>query len=195
MTKKEEIILSTLDLASKYGLKSLSMSQIAESVGIKKPSLYNHFKSKEELINEMYEYIRNKSKQDISNLSLENSISKSSYEILFESVMNYKRMVMNEEMLKFYSVIYSERATNSDAAQIVIRETNKMINATKELFKFLEKNNKLSVDDIDILATTYSLTIHSLIDYEIDCKKSNQAYDENIIKKYIKWFSKEYCEE
>ena len=195
MTKKEEIILSTLDLASKYGLKSLSMSQIAESVGIKKPSLYNHFKSKEELINEMYEYIRNKSKHDISNLSLENSISKSSYEILFESVMNYKRMVMNEEMLKFYSVIYSERATNSDAAQIVIRETNKMIKATKELFKFLEKNNKLFVDDIDILATTYSLTIHSLIDYEIDCKKSNQAYDENIIQKYIKWFTKEYCKE
>ena len=42
MSKKEEIILSTLDLASRYGLKSLSMSQIADSVGIKKTSLYNH---------------------------------------------------------------------------------------------------------------------------------------------------------
>ena len=48
MNTKEKIILSTLDLASKYGLKSLSMSQIAESVGIKKPSLYNHFNSKQE---------------------------------------------------------------------------------------------------------------------------------------------------
>lgn len=58
MPKKEEIILTTLDLASKYGLKSLSMSQNADSVGIKKPSLYNHFDSKEELIREIYEYIR-----------------------------------------------------------------------------------------------------------------------------------------
>ncbi len=41
MSKKEEIIYATLELAAEYGLKSLSMSQIAEKVGIKKPSLYN----------------------------------------------------------------------------------------------------------------------------------------------------------
>ena len=74
MNKKEEIIISTLNLASEFGLKSLSMSQIADSVGIKKPSLYNHFNSKEELIKEMYEYIRNKSKQNIANISMENIV-------------------------------------------------------------------------------------------------------------------------
>lgn len=70
-----------------------------------------------------------------------------------------------------------------------------MINAIKELFRILEENNKLFVDDIEIAATTYSLTIHSLIDYEIDCKKSNQTYDENNIEKYIKWFCNQYSKE
>jgi len=195
MTKREEIILSTLNLASKYGLKSLSMSQIAESVGIKKPSLYNHFNSKEELIKEMYEYIRNKSKQDISNVSFESLINKNAYDILLESVMNYKKMIMNEEMFKFYSVIYSERATNNEASQIVIEETNKMINATKALFVFLKENNKLIIDDIEMASISFSMTIHSLIDYEIDIKKSNQNYDENSISKYIKWFSNQYSKE
>lgn len=192
MSKKEEIIISTLALASKYGLKSLSMSQIADSVGIKKPSLYNHFNSKEELIKEMYEYIRNKSKQDIPNISLDNITKKSTYNILYDSVMNYKKIVLSEEMFKFYSVIYSERTTNNEATQIVIEETNKMINATKELFKFLKENNKLFVDDIEIISITFSMTIHSLIDYELDCKKSNQSYDENNIQKYIKWFCEQY---
>ena len=73
MTKKEEIILVTLDLASKYGLKSLSMSQIAEGVGIRKPSLYNHFDSKETLIKEMYQYIREKSKENINSAILNES--------------------------------------------------------------------------------------------------------------------------
>ena len=50
MKTKERIILATLDLAAEHGLKSHSMSQIAEAVGIKKPSLYNHFDSKETLI-------------------------------------------------------------------------------------------------------------------------------------------------
>ncbi len=195
MTKRKEIILSTLNLASKYGLKSLSMSQIAESVGIKKPSLYNHFNSKEELIKEMYGYIRNQSKQDIPNISIEDILKKSTYDILFDSVMNYKKMIMNEEMFKFYSVIYSERATNNEASQIVIEETNKMINATKALFVLLKENNKLFIDDIEMASISFSMTIHSLIDYEIDLKKSNQNYDENNISKYIKWFSSQYSKE
>ena len=45
MNRKEEIILAALELASVNGLKSVSMSQIADRVGIKAPSLYNHFKS------------------------------------------------------------------------------------------------------------------------------------------------------
>lgn len=195
MSKKEEILLSTLDLASKYGLKSLSMSQIADSVGIKKPSLYNHFNSKEELIKEIYEYIRNKSKQNISNFILDNINEKSSYDILYNSVMNYKKMVLNKDMFKFYSVIYSERITNNNASQIVIEETNKMINATKELFRILKEKNKLFIDDIEMASITFSMTIHSLIDYELDCKKNNQDYDENNIQKYIKWFCNQYSKE
>ena len=195
MSKKEEILLSTLDLASKYGLKSLSMSQIADSVGIKKPSLYNHFNSKEELIKEMYEYIRNKSKQDIANFILDNINEKSSYDILYNSVMNYKKMVLNEDMFKFYSVIYSERTTNNEASKIVIEETNKMINVTKKIFEFLKEKNKLFIDDIEMASITFSMTIHSLIDYELDCKKNNQDYNENNIQKYIKWFCDQYSKE
>lgn len=195
MSKKEEILLSTLDLASKYGLKSLSMSQIADSVGIKKPSLYNHFSSKEELIKEMYEYIRNKSKQNISNITLDNINEKSTYDILHNSVMNYKKMVLDEDMFKFYSVIYSERTTNNEASKIVIEETNKMINATKKLFKFLKDNNKLFVDDIEMASITFSMTIHSLIEYELDCKKNNLNYNKNNIQNYIKWFCNQYSKE
>ena len=171
------------------------MSQIAQSVGIKKPSLYNHFISKEELIKEMYEYIRNKSKQNISNISMENILKKSAYDILFESVNNYKKMIMNEEMFKFYSVIYSERTTNNEASLIVIEETNKMINATKALFGFLKDNKKLFIDNIEIASIAFSMTIHSLIDYEIDCKKSNINFDENNINKYIEWFCNQYSKE
>ena len=43
MGRKKKIIYATLELASSNGLGSISMSQIAEKVGIKAPSLYNHF--------------------------------------------------------------------------------------------------------------------------------------------------------
>lgn len=42
------------------------MAQIAEKTGMRKPSLYNHFKSKDEIIVAMYQYLREKSKEQLS---------------------------------------------------------------------------------------------------------------------------------
>ena len=72
--------MATLDLAAEHGLKSLSMSQIAEAVGIRKPSLYNHFDSKESLIREMYQFLREQSKANQTPPALNMSLS--AYEIL-----------------------------------------------------------------------------------------------------------------
>ena len=192
MSKKEEIIYATLELAAEYGLKSLSMAQIAEKVGIKKPSLYNHFESKEILIKEMYQLIREKSKENISLNNLDYVKDKSANEILKSAVFNYKKMVADEKMIKFYKVIYSERTLNSEATQIIIEETNKMIEATKMLFKVLQENRKIYINNIDIAATTFAMTIHSLIDYEFDCKKVNKKIDEKMIQDYIEWFCNQY---
>ena len=195
MSKKEEIIYATLELAAEYGLKSLSMAQIAKKVGIKKPSLYNHFESKEILIKEMYQLIREKSKENISFNNLDFFKDKSAKEILKSAVFNYKKMVTDEKMIKFYKVIYSERTINSEATQIIIEETNKMIEATKMLFKVLQDNKKIYIDNIDIAATTFAMTIHSLIDYEFDCKKVNKKFDEKMIQDYIDWFCNQYSKE
>ena len=193
MSKKEEIIYATLELAAEYGLKSLSMAQIAEKVGIKKPSLYNHFESKEILINEMYQLIREKSKEDISLNNIDYIKNKSANEVIKSAVYNYKKMVTDEKMIKFYKVIYSERTINSEATQIIIEETNKMIEATKILFKVLQENRKICIDNIDIAATSFAMTIHSLMDYEFDCKKVNKKFDKKMIQDYIDWFCNQYC--
>ena len=51
-------MMATLELAAQHGLGHVSMNMIAERVGIKKPSLYNHFASKEALIEELYRFLR-----------------------------------------------------------------------------------------------------------------------------------------
>lgn len=187
MKTKERIILATLDLAAEYGLKSLSMSQIADAVGIKKPSLYNHFDSKETLIREMYEYIREKSKEDIP-ANMPDFGNKTAYEILSTYVQNYGQMVTNDALFNLYKVIYSERATNSDAAQILIDETDKMVAATRALLQTLVDQNKLQIDDIGNASISFAMTIHSLIDYSLDCAQAGEQYDESQIQNYIKWF-------
>ncbi len=186
MKTKERIILATLDLAAEYGLKSLSMSQIAEAVGIKKPSLYNHFDSKETLISEMYQYLREQSK---TNQSLPApDISADVSEILSRYVTSYRQMVSDEAMLKFYKVVYAERTTNSAAAQILIEETNKMVAATKMLLQYLSEQGKLAITDLDSAAISFAMTINSLIDFEFDCAQADEQFDASQIDNYIKWF-------
>lgn len=62
-TRKKEIILATLELAANKGLGNVSMNMIADKVGIKKPSLYNHFSSKEELVEVMYQFLSKEAKK------------------------------------------------------------------------------------------------------------------------------------
>lgn len=193
MDRKEEIIKSALFLASKNGLSNITMSQIAKEVGIQKPSLYNHFKSKEELIDEMYNFLKEKSKEiTLGNFDYENLIKNNSLQdILTTTVNNYFKICTQSDMFLFYKVIYSERTFNKTATKILIEETNKMILATKNLFYALKAHDKIMTNNIDMLATSYALTIHSLIDNKIDYLTLDKE-NNNLLENYIIWFSKEY---
>jgi AcrR family transcriptional regulator len=56
MTTKERIFEVALDLFSQKGYDAVSMREIAEAVGIKKASLYSHFSSKDDLLEQIFNY-------------------------------------------------------------------------------------------------------------------------------------------
>ena len=95
--------------------------------------------------------------------------------------------------MNFYKVIYSERSLNPIAAKIVAEETKKMILATKQLFYAMEVHKMLHFKNPDMSAVSFSMTIHGLMDYELD-QRSRECRDEsdkNLLEDYLKWF----CEE
>ena len=194
MNRKEEIIQATLSLASEKGLSNISMSQIAEYIGIKKPSLYNHFKSKDEIIETTYQHLRNESKSSLSIGEIDYARlieGKSLKEILMLTINNYSNMTAQENMLKFYKIIYAERTFNPLAAKILIEETNRMVNATKNLFYALQVHKKLNVESIDVVATSFAMTVHAFIDYNLDLNTAKEEKSDNLIK-FIDWFSNQF---
>lgn len=143
-TRKKEIIMATLELTANKGLGNVSMNMIADKVGIKKPSLYNHFASKEELVETMYQFLREEAKKNANVGAIDYTAifaGKSALKILKMMVGGYFNMNQQEHMLNFYKVIYSERSLNPMAAKIVAEETDKMIIATKQLFYAMEVHN------------------------------------------------------
>lgn len=195
MNRKEEIILVTLELAATNGLSNVSMAQIAEKMGIRKPSLYNHFKAKEEIIAAMYQYLREKSKEQLSLADIDYGEfikGKSMEEALTQSVANYSNINAENKMFSFYKVIYSERSVNPTAAKIMAEETRKMILATKNLFYALQVHKKIHVKDIDMAATSFAMTVHAMMDYQLDCSCSGEPVGQDMIQNYIKWFCNQY---
>ena len=198
MSRKEEILYATLELAAENGIKGVSMSQIADKVGIKAPSLYNHFKSKDEIIREMYSFLRSRAHAGGSPVPIDFSklMDKSLEEILLDSVSAYMEIVSDKYMLRFFKVLYSERAANPIAAQIIVEETDRMLQYSRNMFYALVVHGKVKNDNVDTAAMTFSLTIHSLIDYRMDMMTAGiiQEFGEEgrsvprNITEFIGWF-------
>ena len=56
MDLKERIVQTALVLFGKYGIKSITMDEIASGLGISKRTLYETFKDKESILMECYLY-------------------------------------------------------------------------------------------------------------------------------------------
>ena len=199
MSRKQEIIYATLELASEYGLKAVSLSQIADRIGIKKPSLYNHFKSKEEIVSAMYAFLRENAKKKNSVAADFTTLfeGRTLEEILIRSLSGYMQFLTVPDMLCFFKVLYAERSTSPEAAQIMIDETECMVKYTKSLFYALVVHEKMKNEDIATVALSYAMTIHSFVDLQMDRITAKQAgiseKDEPSpeLLAYIRWFSKQ----
>ena len=196
-TRKKEIIMATLELAANKGLGNVSMNMIADKVGIKKPSLYNHFASKEELVEAMYQFLREEAKKNANVGAIDYTVifaGKSALEILRMMVGGYFNMNQQEHMLNFYKVIYSERSIQPMAAKILAEETEKMIIATKQLFYAMEVHKLLHFQNADMSAVSFAMTVHGLMDYELDLRSGGykiENQERNILDEYLQWFCKE----
>ena len=122
---------------------------------------------------------------------------KSTEEILLGSVSAYMGIVSNKYMLQFFKVLYSERTTNPIAATIIIEETERMLQSTRNMFYALVVHGKIKNEEVDVAAMTYSLTIHSLIDYRMDLLTAGKVDEfgeegspipKNILE-FVRWFS------
>ena len=195
---KEKILRCTLALASENGLGNVSLSMIAEKVGVRKASLFSHFKSKDDIIQSLYEYLRGKAKSkqaappDYGVLMQ----GKSAQQVLQAVVGNYQNMNSQKDLLDFYKFIYSQRAINPAAAMIMLTETETMLRQTKALFAAMEQKGLLNFQgkDMDLAAAMFCLTVHELMDIERDRQLNNLGGDEGTdIHKFIAGFCALYA--
>ena len=192
---KNEILASILPLASKEGLRNLSLSKIAENAGIAKSTLYSHFDSKDDMIDQLYLFLREKAKErmHIGVVDYGKIVKgKSLEEVLLYVVSSYDSINRDRDMKNFYAIIESEKAFSNIAARIITEETETMFTATKNLFYALEAEKIAHFPSIENASLLCAQSVHSTLTLIQDDETAGTEVSKGILEKIIHEFSNLY---
>jgi AcrR family transcriptional regulator len=98
LTRKEVIVSKAATLFREKGFKAASMRDLAEAVGVEAASLYNHIKSKTEILHELCFSVANRFVHKIDEVETENTSAVNKIEKLLRFHIN--------EMLHHYEEVY-----------------------------------------------------------------------------------------
>lgn len=161
--KKAEIISAVTKLFSQKGYM-LSMSEIANEVGIKVASIYTHFKGKddviylsiEEEVNKYYNYL------DEILLSLNNKSTKESLEELLKSILdNYN----SKDKIRYWHNIYliNDKELSEKCLNLIDSKTILYMKKLKFILEKGEKTNEISTANIDGTLYLYMSMIEGIL--------------------------------
>lgn len=200
MSTKEKILEACLNLFSKQGIQATSLNNIAKEVNIKKPSIYNHFESKDKMIEELFSYYLALSKENTSldNEFIKGLIKENTLEML-EKIITDKQIYRKQNVSKFWKLVFSEQYHNKYAFEIKKEEEKNQIEKTIQLIKYLVSENRiiaLEENDLRSLARAYAYLGHS---YHLNCIL-DESYQSNIssemeFKSMLKILFKPYLKE
>ena len=192
MNTKEKIFDVSLDLFSKKGYDSVSLREIAEEVGIKKSSIYSHYSSKEAILMDIFDYLRNLFEYDelLNNsdllLSEDNKMLIENPELFYHMGSEaIKEMFSHEKNLKIWKLVFIQMHHNETIRKFFQDEILvKPLMFWTGFFTILKENEIIREDsNPELLAKEYySFPIYLLL--EISAKYDDIPKDtlENFFK-------------
>lgn len=198
---KDKIILEALTLFSKNGYESVTVNQIASAVGIKAPSLYKHYRSKQEIFDaiilkmqEQYQEFANglkmtgiSPKQDMNRF-----INIDELELINIGKNMFMYFLHDEMQSKFRKMLTIEQFKNKSLANQYIKQYfDDSLSYQQYIFSILTKQNILKNEDPYIVALHFYGPIYFLISLcDGAPEREQEAID--ILERHIRQFNHVY---
>lgn len=155
---RDRIFMTAVDLFSKKGFHGVSIRDITREVGINESSFYNHFKSKDGLLQEIFKRFQDESgKSRVSEDMIDEFLDKlGPYEFLKASLDIFMKTMGNPEINKIGNILTIEQFGNDTVRDIFEQEIIiKPRQLYTEVFSKMIKNNFIKPLDPKILAEEY----------------------------------------
>ena len=121
MSTKEKILDAALSLFAKNGYDGTSVEQIAELVGIKAPSLYKHFKGKEDILNSLIDIAEQRYEENFGSEKHTGKIPDSIEEFIQSSITRTAFTITDSMIRKIRIFLEKEQFRNDRIAEINTR--------------------------------------------------------------------------
>ena len=152
MSTREKILDAALTLFAKNGYDGTSMEEISSEVGIKAPSLYKHFKGKEDIFNTLLDNAEARYEENFG--SAENAVIPDSIESFIISTMKSVSFTISDPMIRKIRIfLIKEQFRNERLADITTR--HQILGLQKMYTKIVEgmmKKGLLKKDDPSLIA-------------------------------------------
>ena len=170
---RQRILDEALELFSAKGYDSVSVGEIAKAVGIKAPSLYNHFPSKQAILDAIVEstaaqYAADTDKIDIHVQDVQKDVpifAEITADALFEKVRQIFEYSLHDETIsRFRRMMTIEQFRSPELAALYSdRYVERILRYHADIFRALIASGEICAEDPDTLAMLYVAPVVTLI--------------------------------
>ncbi len=203
MDTKKKILDVALTLFSEKGYGNVYVGHIAEGVGIKAPSLYKHYKSKQDIFDAILKEMRNRYDQEVSYLNITGSDSEAdgimfadiSEDELVKLGMGLFHFFLHDEYeCKFRKMLTIEQFSNPELAKLFSNQyINGPLTYQTSLFQMILMQGKMKKEEEGIMALQFYSPIYLLLTL---CDREPHREEEvlQLLEKHIRQFNRMYRE-
>lgn len=167
---KDKILEKALHMFGSKGYDSVSIRNLTKEVGIRESSFYNHYRSKEALLDEIFMIMDmelGKNKLNAVQIDrLTDELDLATY--LKKGIDRFMERWNKPFASKVWAVVSMEQYRNPKAARLILTETERTINMLSTAFLFFQQKKKMKEGDPALYAHLYGFSIRAIhLDYSL----------------------------
>ena len=189
---RERILESALTLFAEKGYDGVGVDLIAEKAGVKGPSIYKHFKGKEEILNVLVEQVEAYYETHFGSESHIGKVPASVEELVEQSMRRIQFTLQNDTMQKTRRILTMEQFRNERIAKLsTLHNLDGIHRMYTKIFEKMMEQGTIKKTDSKYLALAFVSPVALLIqtcdrepDRQKDAMKDMRAYMIYILKDY-----------
>lgn len=191
-TTKDKILSSALTLFSEKGFDGVGVDLIAENAGLKGPSLYKHFKGKDDILNALIEKAENYYQENFGSAGKPGKTPRSMDELI-ETSLRRIQFTLHDPMIKAVrKLLTMEQFRNSRIASLTTKYNIDSVQGLYcEIFRQMMDNGTMKKSNPILVAMEFAAPVSLLIQM-CDREPEREAEAIEQIEKYFRQFAEKY---